>query len=434
MLEATSGRAWVEAMLEFEVALARAEAAAGVIPADAAATIAQAARQDFDVEAIARHAAATANPAAPLVRDLAAAAGEAGGWVHWGATSQDAVDTAMMLIVRRALDILLADVDRATTAAARLARDHRATAMAARTLLQQAAPTTFGLKAAGWLEGLLAGRRQLIAFRAERPSVQLGGAAGTLAALGERGLAVAEGLAAELGMAAPRLPWHTERSRLAELGGLLAGLAGTAGKVAQDVVLLAQTEVAEVAEGGPAGHGGSSTLPQKRNPAGSVLALSASRSAQSACGLLLAAQVQEHERAAGWWQLEGEALTHALRYTAGAVEHVAGVLEGLEVDTARMRANLDRAGGLVMAESVTMCLAAVLGRPRARALVEAVAARARGGARGFRDELLAEPEVAEALAASALDAALAPENYLGAAQALVDRALDDYRSSIGRQP
>jgi 3-carboxy-cis,cis-muconate cycloisomerase len=330
--DAVGGRAWLQAMLDAEGALARAEARAGVIPAEAADAISACCEAGrFDPATIGEQGRRVANPAEPLVRALRAEVGEAGRWVHHGATSQDIVDTAAMLVAKRARALVLAEVDGVERACARLAEAHRATVMAARTLLQQAVPTTFGLKAAGWLEGVGGARRRLAAVEL---AAQLGGAAGTLAALGHKGIEVLHLYAEALELAEPALPWHADRVRVAELGAALELVAGTCGKIALDVILLAQTEVGEVTV--PAG--GSSAMPHKRNPASAIVAVAAARQVRPGFGLL-----HEHERAAGAWQAEWPALCTALAYAGGAAAAVRETLDGLEVNAERMRANLDAA-------------------------------------------------------------------------------------------
>jgi 3-carboxy-cis,cis-muconate cycloisomerase len=354
----------------------------------------------------------------------AAVPGEAAGFVHWGATSQDVIDTAMMLVARRALDVLLTELDGLADACATLAAGHRETLMAGRTLLQQALPITFGLKAAGWLMAVLEARDLVARVRTERLAAQLGGAGGTLASLGDRGLDVLRELCAELDLAEPALPWHTARGRVAELGTALAVAAGAAAKIAVDVALLAQTEVAEVAEGAP---GGSSALPQKRNPAGSVEIDACFRGVQAQAGVLIGAMRSEHERAAGAWQAEWPALSEALRLAGGACGRARQVVEQLQVDERRMRANLDATGGLLLSEHVAMALAPAVGRHRAQELVRGAAGRAAGGA-AFRAELLADPEIAAHLGPAGVDAALDPARYLGSTPAFIDRALAAHRS------
>jgi 3-carboxy-cis,cis-muconate cycloisomerase len=325
LLAATGDAAFLGAMCEAERALARASAKAGVIPEDAAAAIAEASRPErFDAGELMREGRRVANPAEPLVRRLR----EANEWAHHGATSQDTVDTALMLVARRARALVLEDVDAVAASCAGLADAHRGTVMAARTLLQQAVPTTFGLKAAGWLVGVVEARRRLAAVEL---AAQLGGAAGTLAAFGEKGAEVLRLFAEELELAEPPLPWHANRVRVAELGGALELVAGSCGKIALDVILLAQTEVAEVTAPG----GGSTAMAHKRNPACAVVAVAAARQVEPRIDLL-----GEHERAAGAWQAEWPALAAALAYAGGAAAATRETLGGLQVDAARMLANM----------------------------------------------------------------------------------------------
>ena len=432
--EALSGRAWLQAMLDAEGALAIAEARAGLIPMQAAEAISS--RCDaglFDTEEIGRAGRAAGNPAAPLVRALTEAVSkvseDAARYVHKGATSQDIVDTAAMLVARRALDLMIGEIEGVSRACARLADTHRGSVMAGRTLLQQALPTTFGLKAAGWLVSALEARRRLRDVRARGLAAQLGGAAGTLAPLGGSGTAVLSEFARELGLAEPTVPWHTDRARVSELGATLSLAAGVVGKISRDVVLMAQTEVGEVAEPQGEGRGGSSTLPHKRNPILSVIAVACSRRVQDLSHTLQAAMVGEHERAAGAWHAEWEALGDALALTGGAIGATRETLEGLRVDTDRMRDNLGATGGLLLSEHVTMILAEKLGRLQAHELVEAASHRTLESGRSLREELLAEPALREVLSPEEIDAALDPARYLGAADAFIDRALAEYRSA-----
>ncbi|HYM66234.1 MAG TPA: lyase family protein, partial [Patescibacteria group bacterium] len=326
-------------MLRFEAALATVQGRAGLIPEEAARTIAAACEADrFDVTAIGLEAAESASPVVPLVAALRRAVGtRVAPFVHHGATSQDTLDTAMMLVARDGLDLLLEDIDALGAACASLARAHRATPMAARTLMQHALPTTFGYKAALWLEGVQDARRWLAALRQSGLAVQLGGPVGTF----DRHDVVVE-LAAELGLTAPELPWHSVRSRVVELGSALAMAAGAAAKIALDVILLSQPEVGEVRLGKT---GGSSSMPDKRNPAQAVESRAAFALAAAAAGALLSAMAGEHERAAGSWQSEWPALAELLRLTDGAVARTAAMLADLSVDAARMKANLGRAAG-----------------------------------------------------------------------------------------
>jgi 3-carboxy-cis,cis-muconate cycloisomerase len=333
--DAVSDRAWLAAMLQTERALAAVSARAGAIPAEAAEAVAAACRPElYDLDAILAEGRAVANPAEPLVRALRTQVGaEAERWVHFGATSQDVVDTAAMLVAREATRLLCGELDGLAAAAARLAEEHRETPMAGRTLLQQAVPTTFGAKAAGWLVAVAIPTDRLRAYPLH---AQLGGAAGTLAAFGEQGPAVRDALAAELGLHAPLGPWHTIRSPLAGLAALLDTAAAACAKIGLDVVLLAQTEVGEVAE---ATGGGSSTMPHKRNPARAVLARACARLVRANASLLTGGE-HEHERAAGAWQAEWPALAAALAYAGGTAAAARECLEGLEVFPERMRANM----------------------------------------------------------------------------------------------
>jgi 3-carboxy-cis,cis-muconate cycloisomerase len=424
-----SDRAWIAAMLEFEAALAAAEARAGLIPAEAAAGIAAACDAGrFDPEALGHEARAAGNPAVPLVRALTGAVeGEAARYVHWGATSQDVTDTAAMLVARRALAEVGGELQGVARVCAELADEHRLTVMPGRTLLQQALPTTFGLKAAGWLCAMDDARRRLEAVPL---AVELGGAAGTLASLAPEGIRVLGLLAEELGLEEPVVPWHTSRARLAELGAALALAAGALEKVAQDVTLLAQTEVAEVAEPAGDGRGASSTLPHKRNPVGSVLAIACARRVRGEASILLGAMAQEHERAAGAWQAEWEALSGALAYTGGAAAALREALEGLEVRPQRMRENLDITGGLVLAESVSMALRERVGRSEAHRLVEAASRRSVERSRPFREELLGDEAIRAELSEDEIDRALDVDGYASEAAALVERALSRHRERL----
>jgi 3-carboxy-cis,cis-muconate cycloisomerase len=422
---ATSDEAWLQAMLDAEAALARALAAAGLIGEDEGEAIAAACNADrFDAAAIARAATGSGNPVVPLKAALTEAVeGPAARHVHRGATSQDILDTAAMLVTARALEPLLEDLAAAASAAAGLARSHRDTPMAGRTLLQQAVPVTFGLKAAGWLAGLENARRWLVEVRVERLAAQLGGAAGTLASLGDAGPRVLAAYAEALGLAEPALPWHTLRGRIGELASALAVVSGAVAKVAQDIVLLSQTEVAEVREAQRSGDeraaggrgGGSSTMPHKRNPVAAVCAIGCARQAPGLAATLLGAMAHEHERAAGAWHAEWRPLCELLRSTGSAVAWLRQSLEGLEVDPQRMRANLDATGGRLMAERVAAALAPERGGQEAHEALQTAAEA--------EDFPAAVAElVGEERAAELLD----PTGYLGSAGTFVDRALDDH--------
>ncbi len=423
----------VRHMLAFEAGLAHAQARLGLIPEAAAEAIeAACAVEHFDVSALCRAAVAAASLAVPLVRELTPRVeGDARRYVHLGATSQDAVDTALVLQMRDGFDLLESELLTLADICATLAHAQRHTVMAGRTLLQQAVPVTFGLKAARWLTLLL---RELRALRALRPRVlvvQLGGAAGTLAAFGERGLDVADELAGELGLGVPELPWHAERDRIGEVASRLALLAGALGKIALDLTLLAQTEVGEVAEGAAPGKGASSAMPQKRNPVDAVEALAAARLAVAEASALLGGLIQEHERAIGAWQAEWSALPNLFRWTSGALAHVRAALADLEVDATRMRANLEQTHGLIMAESLAAALAASIGREAAYELVQAAARRVAGSGRTLADIARRDSAIVSALPGSELERALDPAAYLGSTDRLIDRALASYRREGG---
>ncbi|HSK99945.1 MAG TPA: 3-carboxy-cis,cis-muconate cycloisomerase [Rubrobacteraceae bacterium] len=433
--ETVGGRAWLRGMLDAEAALAVAQARVGLIPERAARTIGECCDVNrFDPEEIGRGGRAAGNPVVPLVKALTAAVSDvskdAARYVHKGATSQDIMDTAAMLVSRRALDLILVDLDLLAASCARLADGQRETAMAGRTLLQQALPTTFGLKAAGWLVGVLEARRSLLEARRWHIAAQLGGAAGTLASLGPDGPQVLEEFARELGLAEPVAPWHTDRLRVAGLGGNLALVAGAVQKISLDIILMAQTEVGEVSEPSDGGRGGSSTLPHKRNPILSILAVACARRVPALAQTLHASMAGEHERAAGAWHAEWETLSDALALTGGAVAATREATGGLQVHPGRMRENLDATGGLILAERVTTLAAEKLGRMEAHEAVESAARRTSERGTSLREELLAEPVLREALSPEEVDAALDPAGYLGSAGAFVDRALDMYRKEV----
>jgi 3-carboxy-cis,cis-muconate cycloisomerase len=430
--ETVSGRAWLQAMLDAEAALAVAEARAGLIPAEAAQAIARCCDAGlFDPEEIGHRGRAAGNPVPALVRalteEVSKTSEDAASHVHRGATSQDITDTAAMLVSRRSLDRILAEVDGIAGACARLAEDHRDTLMAGRTLLQQALPTTFGLKAAGWLVSVLEARRRLREVRSSELAAQLGGAAGTLASLGDSGLPVLREFALELGLPEPPVPWHTDRTRVSNIGNALSLLAGVLGKISRDVILMAQTEVGEVAEPAGEGRGGSSTLPHKRNPILSVTAAANARRVQDLGRALQNAMAQEHERAAGAWHAEWEPLSEVLALAGGAAANVREVTQGLEVHPEKMRENLDATRGMLLAENVTTVASGKLGRLKAHDLVEAACRRALVEGKHLREELLRDAEIREVLSEGEIDAALDPAGYLGSAGTFVDRALKLYR-------
>lgn len=435
-----SDGAFVRGMLAFEAALARAEAHAGVIPLAAAEAIGAACAgasgahgggEPFDAAAILRAAAHAGSPAIPLVQALTARIAEpARGYVHWGATSQDAIDTALVLQMRRGLDLLRDGLLTLGASCAALADAHRQTVLAGRTLLQQAVPIPFGLKAARWLALVTRQAERVASLRARISVVQLGGAAGTLAALGTAGPRVTALLAAELGLTVPDLPWHAERDRVAEVAAGLGIVAGAMAKIAGDLVLLAQTEVGEVVEAAAEGKGGSSAMPQKRNPADAIAARAAAALALGVVPVLLDAQAaQEHERAAGAWQAEWAALPDLFRYTAGAVARTGTAVAGMTIDADRMRTNLMRAGGLSLAEALSMALAPYLGRDEAQRVVRDVAGRvAASSGDSLEQAARADARIRAHLTDAQIAAALDPLAYLGSSDTYIDRALDGFRA------
>jgi 3-carboxy-cis,cis-muconate cycloisomerase len=424
--------ACLQHMLDFEAALARAEAATGLIPARAADTITETCTKtckagSFDLSALAEAATKSGNLAIPLVRALTAevakADADAARYVHWGATSQDVIDTATMLTLRAAIDALLGDIDRAIAGFAGLARQHRSTPVVARTWLQHALPMPFGLKLAEYAAALHRSRTRLQRLHKEALALQFGGAAGTLAALGDQGLLVAERLAQELKLPLPDAPWHTHRDRIAEAASVFAILAGTCGKIARDVQLMMQTDVAEAFEPAGEGRGGSSTMPHKRNPVAAASALAAATMAPNLAATIFAAQVQDHERSAGPWHAEWPTLPTLLLVTSGALAAMVDIAEGLEVDAARMRVNLDATGGLIMAEAVMMALAEQIGKSEAHHLVEVASKKAVADKKDLRDVLTKDPKVAAHLDAARIARLFEPMAYQGVSQTLIDRLL-----------
>ncbi|MGO1052255.1 class-II fumarase/aspartase family protein [Crossiella sp. CA198] len=441
---AVEDQAWLHAMLDFERALAQAQSEAGLLAPEHAKAIAAACDPArYDPAGIGAAATGVGNPAAPLVRALTAEVdGEAARYVHLGATSQDVLDTASMLVLRRATGELLSIVDRAGVRAAELALRYRDTPQAGRTLGQQALPVTFGLTAAGWLSALTAARERL---RGLRFAVQLGGAAGTLASLAEvaqAGLArpaaaaaaitgpvVLAALARVLDLDEPTLPWHTERSRVTSIAAALGDLAGAVAGIARTITLLAQTEIGEVHEDGPPGSGGSSTLPHKHNPVAAVLAAGAAAQAPGLVGTLFSLRAQEYQRAAGHWHAEWRPLSELVRVTGAAAYWLAESLDRLRVDPERLRANLDCTGGVLLAERVTAALTGRVGRLVAHDVVGRCARRAVAG-EDFAAVLGADPVVAAQLSRQRIVELLDPAGYLGSAGVFVDRALAAWHEEV----
>lgn len=426
MRAAMGEHAFLQRMLDVEAALARAQARLGIIPAGAAAAIAAAADADrLDKPALAAATRNTGYPVVGLVKQLSALAGpEAGRWTHWGATTQDIMDTAVVLQMRDGLELIGRDLDRLCAALGRMARAHRGTVMAGRTHLQHALPVTFGYKVAVWLSPLLTMRERLAQLRPRALRVQFGGAAGTLASLGgPAGEAVQAALAEELGLAVPDIPWHVARDGVAEAVSVLGLLCGALSKIATDVILLMQTEVAEVAEPYVDGRGGSSTMPQKRNPISCEYILAQSRGVHALVPQMLAAMAQDQERGTGPWQAEPLAVGQAFLLAHGALAQALTLGEGLVVDAARMRRNLDSTGGLIVAEAVMMGLAPTLGRGEAHHVVHHACDLALQDGIPLAEALLRDPQVAARLDRAAIERMTDPAGYLGAAEAFVDRVL-----------
>ncbi|SAK53620.1 3-carboxy-cis,cis-muconate cycloisomerase [Caballeronia ptereochthonis] len=423
-----SPRATVQAMLDVEAALARASALHGVIPSSAVDAIVAACRADnIDADALMTGAAAGGNLAIPLVKQLTAVVkasdAEAAKYVHWGATSQDIIDTGLVLQLRAALDLLDADLRSLADALAQQANQHRATPMIGRTWLQQALPITLGLKFAQWLDAITRHRERLGELRARALVLQFGGAAGTLASLREKALPVAKALADDLGLKLPALPWHTQRDRIAEAASFLGMLTGTLGKIARDISLMMQTELGEVAEPAAAGKGGSSTMPHKRNPVGCAAVLTAATRAPNLVATIFAGMVQEHERALGGWQAEWEALPDLARLTAGALTNIKGIVPAMEVNVERLARNLNVTNGLVLGEAVMLALGDAIGRLDAHKLVEQASKASVANGTSLFDELVANETVARHLAQDQLKRLLDPANYVGQAQAFVAAAI-----------
>jgi len=418
----------LQRMLDFEAALAKAEAQAGLIPEQAARKIAEhRGVEQFDLSSIAKHAAQAGNLAIPLVKALTEAVAkqdkDAARFVHRGATSQDVIDTGLVLQLRDVFTLLDRDLACLTRTLAALADQHRATPMVARTWMQQALPTTFGFVVAGWLDAILRHRQRLAECRPRVLALQFGGAVGTLAAFGERGPQVAKALAASLQLSLPATPWHTHRDRVAEVATFLGLLNGTLGKIARDIALHNQTEVAELFEPAVAGRGGSSTMPHKRNPVTCAVVLQAATRVPGLVSTILSVQPQEYERGLGSWHAEWETLPEILRLTGGALHHLTEMLPALEVDREQMRRNLDATHGLIFAEAVSMALANDMGKMSAHLHVERAVQKARTENRHLKDVLREDPGLRGHLSPADLDNLFDATNYLGSAEQFVQRVL-----------
>ena len=420
-----SERSFLQRMLDVEAALARAQAKLGIVPAEAAATIAAVAQVDrLDLPALAAATANTGYPVVGLVKQLSALAGDdAGRWTHWGATTQDIMDTAVVLQLREALGLIRADLIATNAGFAAMAAAHRDTVMAGRTHLQHALPVTFGAKVAIWLSPLISMLERLDQLEPRALRLQFGGAAGTLASLGGQGLAVQEALAEELGLPCPDTPWHPARDGLAEAVCFCGLLCGSLSKIAVDVMLMMQTELGEVNEPHVFGRGGSSTMPQKRNPIACEYIQAQSRGVHALAGQMLGAMAQDFERGTGNWQSEALVIGQALLLTHGALAQARFLAEGLEVNPARMRHNLASTGGLIAGEQVMMGLAPLLGRGEAHHVVNRACDQAIAHGLPLAEALLQEEAVASRMDAAAVAKLCEPESYLGSAGAFVDRVL-----------
>ena len=420
----------VQAILQFEAALARAEAAVGIIPEANARSISAKCRvENFDLGLIAQDAARAGNLAIPIVKQLTEAVAkddkDAARFVHSGATSQDAIDTGVVLQLRRALELFDQDLQRLTGTLVSLAEKHRATPMVARTWMQQALPTSFGFVVAGWLDAILRHRVRLAEIRPRIFMLQFGGAVGTLAALGSNGPAIAKALAHELNLEMPPIPWHAHRDRIAEVATTLGLCMGTFGKIARDISLHTQTEVAELFEPTGEGRGGSSTMPHKRNPVTCAVVLAAAQRVPGLVSTLLGAMVQEEERGLGGWHAEWETLPQLVCLVGGALHHLADMLPGLEVDTTRMRQNMEITHGLIFAEAVSMAFGDRMGKMPAHMLVEAACKKALAEKRHLKDVLLQEQGWHGHLTPADLESLFEVRNYLGSAEEFTSRVLSE---------
>ncbi|RMQ43208.1 3-carboxy-cis,cis-muconate cycloisomerase [Pseudomonas cichorii] len=421
----------VQGMLDFEAALARAQARVGLIPAEVVAHIEQGCRAElFDFDALAIAIGNAGNSAIPLVKALgkqiARSNPEAERYVHMGATSQDVMDSGLVLQLRRAIELLEQDLEQLAEALAGQALRHAQTPLAGRTWLQQATPVTLGMKIAGWLGAVTRHRQRLDEIKPRLLCLQFGGASGSLAALGDQAFAVAEALADELHLNVPEQPWHTQRDRLVEFASLLGMIAGSLGKLGRDISLLMQTEVGEVFEPAAAGKGGSSTMPHKRNPVGAAVMIGAATRAPGLVATMLAAMPQEHERSLGLWHAEWETLPELCCLVSGSLQQALLVVPGLEVDEQRMLSNLQSTRGLVLAEAVSIALAQRIGRDAAHHLVEQNCRRAVQQDAHLRQVLGEDPQVTAQLSSLELDRLLDPAHYLGQARLWVERAVAEH--------
>jgi 3-carboxy-cis,cis-muconate cycloisomerase len=434
-----SDTARIQAMLDVEAALARAQAGAGLIPREAAFVIADVARaENFDPDELGQEVLKGGNLAIPLAKALTARVAardeQAARWVHWGATSQDIIDTGLVLQMRGGIALIEERLDRLGEQLAARAEEHAGTPIIARSLMQQAIPTTLGLKIAGWLSAITRGRQSLDMIQPRVLVLQFGGAAGNLASLAPDGIALSAALAGELGLFLPDLPWHGQRDRIAEIGAALTVLLGSLGKMARDLALMAQTEIGEFSEPSGDGRGGSSAMPHKRNAIACGRIIAAAQRAPGLAATLLATMDQEHERGLGGWHAEWEVLPDLFRLTSAALEAACFIAENGRFDKERMHANLELTSGLVMAEAVSIALGRKIGKAAAQRLMQRAAHAAVEAKRPLRDCLEADPEIAPHFGPTELDALFTPENHFGAAAEFTKRAVAAWRHVLRARP
>lgn len=422
----------LQSLLDFEAALARAEALVGLVPESAARVIVAKCRAEFfDLKQIAAGAAVSGNLAIPVVKQLTALVAlddkDAAHFVHWGATSQDVIDTATVLQLRRAFEHIDRDLRALTDTLGSLAETHRNTPIVARTWMQQAIPSTFGFIVAGWLDALLRDRERFTEVRPRVFALQFGGAVGTLASLGARGPAVAAALAQGLNLTLPAAPWHAHRDRFAEVATALGICCGTLAKIARDISLLSQTEIAELSEPFSDGRGGSSSMPHKRNPVTCALVLAAGLRVPSLVSTMLAAMPQEEARGLGGWHAEWETLPEIVRLTAGALHHLAQMLPGLQIHTERMKQDLELTNGLIFAEAVSMALAKRIGKLPAHQLMESVCRTVVIEKCHLKDVLRKESTLTSNLSSAEIEDLFDAQKYLGSVGAFIDTVLANAR-------
>lgn len=416
---------WIQKYLDVEAALARVQGRLGIIPGEAADEIQRQAKADkIDIGLLRKRTEVVGYPVLPLVEQLVSLCpGKLGEYSHWGATTQDIMDTAMVLQIREALLLVDEDLTAICESLAHLAKRYRDTPMAGRTHLQHAVPITFGFKMAVLLCAFERHRERLAALRPRVLVGQFAGAAGNLSSLGSRGLEVQSALMTELKLGQPEIVWHTTRDGFAEIGCFLGLVTGTLGKVATDIKLLMQTEVSEVFEPFEPGRGSSSTMPQKRNPISCEYIQACTSAVRQSVAALLEAMIEDHERSSGAWQIEWIALPEAFLLSAGALSHARKMLSGLQVDPKRMRTNLDLTGGLIVSEAVMMGLAPYLGREHSHDLVYNICRKVNETGRPLIDLLIEDPEISRSLDKATLSKLVDPANYLGLSGVMVDRVL-----------